>query len=374
MPDLRISASALHIPLKTSFKQASSVRDTGESTWVVARRGDVEGYGEGCPRPYVTGETVTGALVWAKQQLASLQKQVTDVTSLFSWMEERRAEIDRNPAAFCALETALLDLFAQERGQSIEALLGLSEPEGVYQYTAVVGDGDARKFSGLIQRYLEWGFTDFKLKVNGDLAKDQQKLSSLVEAANARGLPNIRVRLDANNLWAGQETVAITYLKQLSGPFLGIEEPIAPLKAAALSRISTTLNQAIILDESLCTRQNLLEYDALPGLFIANLKVSRLGGVLRSLELVKLLRERNWPIIVGAHVGETSVLTRAGMLVARAAADQLLAQEGAFGTILLDYDPLSPSLRFGAAGRLDLREYKFNKTTGWGLTLVDPPD
>jgi hypothetical protein len=58
-------------------------------------------------------------------------------------------------------------------------------------------------------------------------------------------------------------------------------------------------------------------------------------------------------IVVGAHVGETSVLTRAALPIADLAATSLIAQEGAFGTQLLERDAVAPSLMFGARGVLD---------------------
>ncbi len=61
-----------------------------------------------------------------------------------------------------------------------------------------------------------------------------------------------------------------------------------------------------------------------------------MGGLLRSLNVAEAARRRGIPIVVGAQVGETSVLTRAALVVARSAGDRLLAQEGAFGTYLLE--------------------------------------
>ncbi|MBL7774532.1 MAG: hypothetical protein JNK89_00930, partial [Saprospiraceae bacterium] len=116
------------------------------------------------------------------------------------------------------------------------------------------------------------------------------------------------------------------------------------------------------------------------GNFIANLKVSRLGGVIRCLEMVSALRKSGYPIIVGAHVGETSILTRAGMCVANAAGENLAAQEGGYGLLILKKEPLTPSLMFGDFGRINLREPYQIKTpdkvievpvkhwdSGWGL-------
>ncbi|MEE9280638.1 MAG: hypothetical protein V3V67_10730, partial [Myxococcota bacterium] len=58
------------------------------------------------------------------------------------------------------------------------------------------------------------------------------------------------------------------------------------------------------------------------------------------------------PVIVGAQVGETSLLTRAALSVAQAARGILVAQEGAFGTLLLERDVCDPPLMFGPGGVL----------------------
>ena len=92
--------------------------------------------------------------------------------------------------------------------------------------------------------------------------------------------------------------------------------------------------------------------------------------------MASLLKARNRNIIVGAHVGETSVMTRAGMCIDNACKGHLIAHEGGFGKILLYEDAVKPSLMFGAKGRLDLsRDYmekdheepKIYSTSHWNL-------
>lgn len=377
---LQLKVHPLHIPLRTTFKQASSTRNLGESIWCEAHRGDLIGYGEGCPRIYVTNETVETGLVWLNERLSEFSSKCNSLAALKIWIADNRTVVDQHPAAFCAIETALLDLFAREKGQNVEALLGLTPPQSIYQYTAVLGDSSEEKFKALTQRYLSMGFTDFKVKINGQLTEDQQKLKNIRLLCQKNEVVNYRIRLDANNLWAAQTNIAIDYLAQLEGPFLGIEEPIAPKNYSALSQISESLNMPVILDESLCNLTDLANLNKVSGQFIANLKVSRIGGVLRTLELIAALKKVNKNIIIGAHVGETSVLTRAGMIAAKAASQLLLAQEGGFGTILLEKDMVYPSLSLGAGGTIDLRKPYITKVSdetrtvsidnwdiGWGL-------
>ena len=378
---VRLHFSELRVPLKMTFRHASAARTHGESLWVEAARGAHRGYGEGCPRAYVTGETRASCQQWLAKWHESIESECTSVDALQGWLEAHSAAVDASPSAWCAIEMALLDLFARERGQSVEALLGLAAPGGPHRYSAVLGNDEPWKTRFLIDQYCILGLTDFKVKLAGDLEVDRQKLSSIAELTAWHGVTDHRVRVDANNLWSDEPDRALDYLRALDGKLFGIEEPVRPRDVESHSRLSVELGVAIIVDESLCTMADLERYDGRPGRFIANLKVSRVGGVLRALRLVEALRTRGWPIIVGAHVGETSVLTRAAMLVSAAAGDLLAAQEGAFGSRLIEREPASPSLKWGRGGVLDLRGPYAEVTTeglqitapqawsqGWGLT------
>jgi L-alanine-DL-glutamate epimerase-like enolase superfamily enzyme len=108
-----------------------------------------------------------------------------------------------------------------------------------------------------------------------------------------------------------------------------------------------------------------------PERWLANLRVSKMGGLLRSLEFLQAARRTGVRIIVGAHVGETSLLTRAGLAAAAAAGDALVSQEGAFGTHLLQRDVVDAPLMFGAGGILDADALALGKAPGWGLSICE---
>jgi len=82
--------------------------------------------------------------------------------------------------------------------------------------------------------------------------------------------------------------------------------------------------------------------------------------------MVTQARDRGWSMIVGAQVGETSILTRAGMVLARAMGGALRAMEGGAGLHLLTRDPVAPVLQFGAGGAIDLAQIAL-EPAGLGL-------
>lgn len=367
MPDMRlasISVSALNIPFRSSFRHASAERSLTQSIWVEARdAAGVTGFGEGCPREYVTGESLEGARTLVPEWVQDLRNTVHDPVSLRAWVDAHHDVIDRNPAAWAGVETALLDLLGRIRGTSVEAILGLPELSGTFRYTAVIGDSGPEAFAAQLQRYCTAGFTDFKIKLSGDAARDRAK----VHALQAMGVAPTAVRADANNLWSDGDA-AIAALETLDFPFHAVEEPLRVGDYAGMHRIATALDTRIILDESLLRADQLEQLGPLQPSSIANLRISKMGGVLRSLDLLSALRQRGIPVIVGAHVGETSVMSRAALTVAHSAGDLLLAQEGAFGTHLLARDVAEPPLMFGAGGELQVAAAGLG-AAGWGLMI-----
>jgi L-Ala-D/L-Glu epimerase len=360
---IAVSYRPLHIPFVVGFKHASAERHETSTVWVEARHGHgAIGFGEGCPRPYVTGETMESAMAFLDEYAAMAGQSIVDVATLRSWMSDHVEAIDANPAAWSALELALLDALAQAGARTVDQMLGLPPLAPAYRYTAVLGDAEGKAFSAMAHAYAAQGFRDFKVKLSGDVPGDAAKLQTLA-ALDPR--PS-SVRVDANNLWT-EPSEAIAALQAVGGPLAGIEEPIGAGQWAALARIAKATGVPIILDESVTRTSDL---DAVPdpaSQWIVNVRVSKMGGLLRSLDVVAAARLRGLRIIVGAQVGETSLLTRAALTIATAAGDLLVAQEGAFGTHLLATDVCDPPLMFGRGGILTWTSQEAARLPGFGI-------
>ncbi|MFN7976793.1 MAG: enolase C-terminal domain-like protein [Vicinamibacterales bacterium] len=355
-----IDATPLVIPFTTRFAHAAATRSETASLWVTVTTGDgVVGQGESCPRPYVTGESVESAVAFVTRHRDDLLASVRDLDGLAAWEARHATAIDAAPAAWCAIELAILDALARAAGVTLEALLGLPRLTGPFRYTAVIGDGDAAHFTTQWARYQAVGFRDVKLKASGDPARDVPKLAALA----AHG---VRVRLDANNLWH-EVDAALAYLTRLPAPLFALEEPLAPGAFESLAAIAARTAMPIVLDESATRVEHLRDLPGPPDRWIVNVRVSKMGGVRRALRVVRAARDAGHRVIVGAQVGETSLLTRAALPVAEAAGPSLVAMEGAFGTLLLTRDICDPPLMFGAGGRLVVADHPRLASPGLGV-------
>ena len=359
---------ALAIPFTAAFKHASAERAATQSLWVEARsHSGAIGFGEGCPRDYVTGESLDSGREFIAAHRRDWLATIHDLGALVEWSARHRGEIDANPAAWTAVELALLDLLGRETRQSVESLLGLAELSGSFRYTAVLGDASAARFEAQVAKYVQTGFLDFKIKLSVDLARDREKVRLL----SAAGVSADRVRADANNLWI-DPAAAIRHLRDLDFPFCAVEEPLRAGDYVGMRRIAAALDTAIVLDESLVRAAQLEQLAESAERWIVNLRVSKMGGLLRSLEFLDQARRQEVRVIIGAHVGETSLLSRAALTVANSARDILIGQEGAFGNHLLTEDIVYPPIMFGAGGLLDVARQKIIPGDGFGVAIAQP--
>lgn len=225
----------------------------------------------------------------------------------------------------------------------------------------MLGDSDAGTFAAQTRRYGDLGITDFKLRIRGDPVRDGER-----GAVITGPVPAARIRFDADNLWRTPAQV-IDHLTALGFVPAAIEEPLAAMDYAGLRVIARETGVSVILDESFLNEGHFAAARSLEGMAVVNLRVSKMGGLLRSLAVAAAAAEFGMPLIVGAQVGETSILTRAALLRANAFGGNLVAQEGAFGTLLLGSDMVARPLMFGRKDVLDADLALDRNLAGFGL-------
>ena len=353
--------NSIKIPFRESFKHSSFKRSETETILAVVKSKDIAGHGEGCPRKYVTNETIKSSLLFLNGNKTNWLK-LNNLEGLANWVAINRTLVDKNPAAFCSIELALLDLIGRTSKKSTESVVGLKELDGNYGYTAVLGILNQEQFSSQVQRYSKIGFTDFKIKLSGEFQLDKDNISQLNTT-----ITNSRIRLDANNLWMDWSSAA-DYIKRLKFDFLGVEEPLAHGDFKGMKKFSGSTNIPIILDESFLRYEHFSQIESSPKNWLINLRISKMGGILRSIEIANQAENLGLPLIIGAQVGETSILSRAALSIANHYRDLVAGQEGAFGTYLLEKDITEDPIIFGKDGVLESSSITTN-SYGWGMDV-----
>jgi L-alanine-DL-glutamate epimerase-like enolase superfamily enzyme len=145
----------IDIPFVVSFKHSSAERSQTESVLVeMTSKSGISGYGESCPREYVTSESIESVKVFFNENILSFKNNVYDLDSLNTWLGNNIESIDLNPAAMCSIETAFLDLLSKNKGISIENVIGIPELQGHFKYTAVIGDSSSEIFYSIFKKYI----------------------------------------------------------------------------------------------------------------------------------------------------------------------------------------------------------------------------
>lgn len=355
---VELTAYQVRIPLKKVIRHASHSRSATDNVLVRCVLEDhTEGYGEGVPRDYVTGETIDSALALLKR--ADLRGQLASCRDFAQAVAQaERLELPPVPgddrgcqgnAARCALELAVLDAYGRRFGEPLSRVPHLLAPELCQPRSHVRYSGAITSSSGFKLRFAAWrlriyGFRQVKVKVGIAGQDDVARLAIIRRRLGRR----VDVRVDANEAWSPDE--AVERIRALE-PYRisAVEQPIPHVAVAALAGVRRSVRTPIMLDESLCSRVDAERAAAAGTCDLFNLRLSKCGGLIPTLRLAQFARAQGLGYQLGCQVGETAVLSAAGRHVAATLAD-LRYVEGSFDRHLVREALGTTDLTFGWGG------------------------
>jgi muconate cycloisomerase len=338
MQVVELTAYHVRIPLRRPIRHASHSRSETDNVLIQCILDDgTEGFGEGVPREYVTGETIDFALELLKRSdLKSQLESCADFAAGVSLAERLRLTTVpgdergcQGNAARCALELALLDAFGRRYGQPVSDVSKLLAPELYDERAWVRYSGAITSARGLKLRLAAvamrlYRFRQLKIKVGIAGYDDVERLRQLRRLMG----PGVDFRVDANEAWPPAE--ALSRIRALEPFGIGaVEQPVAHTEIDAFARIRKEVRVPIMLDESLCSL-----YDAecardRDRCDRFNLRLSKCGGFIPTLRLAEFARRHGFGYQLGCQVGETALLSAAGRHFASSVAG-LCAVEGSY--------------------------------------------
>jgi len=341
----------LRIPFVEAFSHSASDRWCSESV-VVRVRDDqgTEGFGEGTPRPYVTGETVATMVdnlvgdLWPRVAMRELPPS-GHLAGLAGLLPRTCSAGAVTPnAARAALELAMLDCMLRRARRPMATILPPRRTRVIY--SGIVTAGPIERAVTHARRMRAIGMRHVKMKVGFD-----DDVARVTAVRNALG-PDVSLRLDANGAWTFDHAVSV--LQALTAlRIAAVEQPLPRGHVEELARLREATSVPIVVDESLLTVSDadaLIEARAAD---IFNIRVSKCGGLAPSLAIAARASALGIGIQVGSQVGETAILAAAGRHLAAALSDVVFV-EGSFGTLLLVDDVSVDSVRFGHRGEAPL--------------------
>jgi L-alanine-DL-glutamate epimerase-like enolase superfamily enzyme len=354
-----ITAWQVRIPLKKPIQHASHTRTETDNLVVrVVLDDGTEGFGEGVPRDYVTGETIESALALLKQ--SELPVQLEDCSSFHSALtiveRLRLAPIPNDQrgcqgnAARCTIELALLDAFGKHFQHPVSDVTKLIAHDDLYgpreyvRYSGAITSAEGYKARFAAWKMWIYGFTQLKIKVGIDGQDDVDRIGAIRRRVGRK----MDIRIDANEAWTAENVCArILQLKPFN--ITCIEQPVPHEQAAVLREVRRDVGVPIMLDESLCSRIDAERAEDGEMCDLFNLRLSKCGGFIASLRLAQFAKKHHLGYQLGCQVGETAILSAAGRHFASSVKD-IRYVEGSYDNHLVREALATQDLTFGWGG------------------------
>jgi L-alanine-DL-glutamate epimerase-like enolase superfamily enzyme len=363
---VELTAYHVRVPLRRPIRHALYSRLETDNVVVRCVLEDgTEGFGEGVPRDYVTGETIDSVLgLLQRSDLASQLEPCRDFEQAIALAERLRLapvpgddrQCEGN-AARCAVELALLDAHGRRFGRPLSDVTRLLAPDrhqprdGV-RYSGAITTGRGYKTIVYSWVYRLTGFQQIKVKVGMAGYNDPRRLRVIRRCAGRR----MDVRIDANEAWSPAEVVERIRTLEPFG-ISSVEQPVPHAEVAVLREVRRQVRVPIMLDESLCSLVDAERAVAGGTCDAFNLRLSKCGGFIPTLRLAQFAHRHGLAYQLGCQVGETGILSAAGRHFACSVAD-LRYVEGSYDRHLMFESLTTEDLTFGRGG--------------WGRALTSP--
>jgi len=327
---VELTAFHIRIPLRRTIRHASHVRTDTDNLLVHCVLEDkTEGFGEGVPREYVTGETIDTAIdLLRRSDLSSQFSSPSCFADAVAMIEKTRlASVPgderqcQGNAARCAVEIALLDAFGRRFGQplaSVTQMLApeLHQPRPWVRYSGAITSARGWKLRAAAAAMRLYRFHQLKLKVGIEGYDDVQRLRVLRRIVGGK----VDIRVDANEAWSPEEVSArIGELKPFG--ITSVEQPVLHADIGVLAQVHKETGVPIMFDESLCSLFDAEVAVRLGLCNLFNLRLSKCGGFIPTLRLAQYARQHGLGYQLGCQVGETAILSAAGRHFASSVAD-----------------------------------------------------
>ena len=338
---------ALRLPFVASFAHSAKERTFSDSIVVKVRdESGIEGFGEGAPREYVTGETQATALAHIAGTLwPSVARRTLAPCSTADVLPEfvPDASIEQtvsDGASRSAVELAILDVALRLKKLPMAHLIPPRRP--TVCYSGVITAGSLETVARYARQMKLVGLRHVKIKVgSGD---DVERVRIVRETMG----PEVSIRVDANAGWSFDQ--AVSKIRALSSfGIVSVEQPLPRSMLAETAMLRREVEVPLMADESLVTMRDAEQLIEAKAADFFNIRISKCGGLARSYGLSKYAQQNGVRIQVGSQVGETAILSAAGRHLA-AALDNVDFVEGSYGTMLLAEDVTNDPVRFGYRG------------------------
>jgi len=328
-----------------SLKKGSSANNIVVE--VIADTGEIKGYGEGAPRPYVTGESKESA---TKSISHFLKKQsfpwdLNEVSQIWDFTDSLPKGKENN-AAICALEMSLLDALGKSQDINIIEYFPKDFFTSTIYYGAAIPLSNKKRIMEICRLIGKMRINKLRLK----MGKAFERNKEAIETVKLMFGDDYDLRIDLNGAW-DHETASnhVSLIKKYDVKV--VEQPmiLGDPGFTEFAKIMQSYGVILMADESVCSLEDLEGIIKDGNYKMINIRLSKCGGFRRSLRIIDHLRMNGLSFQIGCQLGESGILSAAGRALSLLCRDAVY-YDGSYDRFMLKENITTEDVSFGLGG------------------------
>lgn len=320
---------------------------------LIDENGKILGAGEGAPRSYVTGENTEVAEKSIRYLInrAEFPIELENVGQIWHMIDSFPGGKEMN-SAICALEMALLDACARFEKKKLIDFFNMDHFTDSIEYGAAIPLDSEEVAEDVCRTIKSLGINKLKLKIGTDYEHNRMLLD-VVKRIFPEGYD---LRVDVNGAWTYE--TGLRHLELMHDYRIKIiEQPMPPgdLDIVRLSNAAKRYNISFMADESVCSLEDLYALNEDGDYQVINIRLSKCGGLRRSLAMIDYIRKVNMKFQIGCQLGESGLLSSAGRVLGLLSDDSVY-YEGSYDKLLLAENLTDRDVSFSHGGRAGILE------------------
>lgn len=290
--DIQVGSISLPLarPFRTALRTVESLNDV--AVRVIAEDGTV-GYGEAAPTAVITGDTIPSILCAIQQHIrpALVGLDLDDPETIWSRLD---ACMVHNTTPKAAVDMAVYDLLGKLQKQPLYRLLGGARTVLHTDLTISVNPVPQMVADSLDA--VAQGFDILKIKVGTGGPEDVERIAAIRAAVG----PGVTLRVDANQGWTADQSVAVIRAMEDRGLNVElVEQPVPAHDLDGLKRVSQAVDTPILADEAVFSHYDAARILSMGAADLINIKLMKAGGIHNALKICRLAREHGVECMVG---------------------------------------------------------------------------
>jgi galactonate dehydratase len=282
-----------------------------------------------------------------------------DIAAL--WQSMRRSLSGRSGGmlieAIAGVDIALWDILGKAAGLPVYKLLGGMGRPQIPVYAAAVNWVDDEEADRELDRYIERGFTQIKVK----MARPVKEACRRIERLRKRAGDGIGLCVDANWAYGLDEAVEVGRALSANGYFW-FEEPLAPENEQGYEELRRRCDVPLAAGESNYTTDQAMRLIMNRTLSVAQPDVARAGGISETRRIAMLAQ--NHDVAYAPHIGMSGIICETASVHLSAAMPSFRIME-----CECDLSPFKVKVADLAPGCIRAKDGMVDVPTGPGLGL-----